>query len=64
MRECGKKACLANVNGQCSVQECKGPIVRMHSAPEKDIAQAAKFYEASKKAFERWFQEAPPYDQD
>lgn len=45
----------ANVDGNCSVQDCRGPIVRLGGSPTRSLDQAAKFYRLSKSAFDDYF---------
>lgn len=50
------KSCIANLNGECCLDECKGQISSlkpMHGTAE----QLKKFYEATKKIFSEDFED-------
>lgn len=54
MRTC-EKPCIANVNGKCDVQNCRGPIVRIGQKHDFDLELAAKFYKCSMDSFDDYF---------
>ena len=54
MREC-EKNCIANVDGQCMVEQCGGPITTIHRRYTATLEQAAQFYVASREAFDYYF---------
>jgi hypothetical protein len=63
MRICPERQCIANVNGDCAVESCRGAITRLGPKPAWELEQAAKFYAISKAAFEDYFgEEEPPGD--
>lgn len=55
MAECEKR-CLANFNGECAVEKCEGAIERVaHKVTFPSAEVAAKFYKASREAFDIYF---------
>ena len=47
--------CIANANGICRVENCRGEIRRLQKANNKDPYTAAKYYNISIMTFEEAF---------
>lgn len=48
--------CMANVNGVCCVEKCKGEIKRLANPDRRIVAEdMAKIYELAAKSFEEEF---------
>lgn len=56
MRQCSKW-CVANVNGECAVERCKGEIRSLDRHSTLSPQQAAVNYEMTQEAFLHYFGE-------
>ena len=53
-KKCKKDRCIGNVNGECAVEHCNGPIFRTKYAPIP-LESAAKIYKIASDSFEDYF---------
>lgn len=55
MAKCEKR-CFANFNGECTVEQCGGPITRVaHTVEFRSAEEAANFYTMARKMFDTYF---------
>ena len=47
--------CIANANGKCEVENCRGEIGRLRKNSEKDSKKAAEIYNISADSFADYF---------
>ena len=63
MRTCNT-FCIANVGGNCAVQDCRGPVERIGKKTDFDLKLAAKFYKCSMDSFDDYFREEDNHEAD
>lgn len=62
---CDKPNCLANIKGECCVDECKGELIRLVYPPPKDEATVRKaIYEMSARYFSEDFVDRVDYSDE
>lgn len=55
MIKCEKYGCIANFDGECVLDECKGEIIQFPSCRAKDKEARRQFYEYTRDTFSRDF---------
>lgn len=55
--KCGKENCLANLNGECAADECKGELVIFSAKPKEEVTVRKKLYEMTAAFFEEDFKQ-------
>lgn len=55
MNKCEKLGCIANLNGECVNDECKGEIIQMPPNSCADMEIRRKFYEYFCETFDKDF---------
>lgn len=58
MIRCEKLGCVANLNGECVSDECRGEIIQMPPCAKSDREMMKKWYNIKADTFNREFPEA------
>lgn len=56
MKKCDKPKCIANLDGECVVDECQGMIFMYQATKTKDREKRKVFYEVVRETFREDFE--------